>query len=100
MTEETAAAFLERNGALPVTNGSFDNLNQPIATQEAYKVVAALVELRSSGGKVNAQTGNKKVSGHWFSQPAFAAEKSAVVSKPLSYLDAAQLVLQASSSIR
>jgi len=100
MTAETAAAFLDRSGVLEKANNGPD-LNQPIESQEAYKVVASLVEVRSSGGKANAKTANRKTTnGHWFSQPAFAAEKPAVVSKPLSYLDAAQLVLQASSSLR
>src|SRR6202042_1667480 len=86
MTGGTAAAFLERHGIIAAADG--EALRQPIDSQEAFKTVAALEELKSSGGK--ARAGAHKSNGHWFSQPAYAAENSNSASnKPLNYLDAA-----------
>lgn len=90
MTGGTAAAFLERHGI--IASADSDTLRQPIDSQEAYKTVAALEELKASGGKARAVA--HKSNGHWFSQPAYAAENSnSAANKPLNYLDAAKLVV-------
>ena len=107
MTAETASAFLDSNGVFPpaVSTAMLENLSVPIAPNEALGVVAAVIDLKSSGRAkskaVRAHSANKQA-GHWFAQPAFAAEPRSPQSdfRPLTYLDAAQIVLQASSGLR
>ncbi|HEY9678503.1 MAG TPA: hypothetical protein V6C76_10870 [Drouetiella sp.] len=104
LTPETAANFLEHNGVLKAANAPADALNAPFSQGEALRVVASLVDFKSSGK--HPKPAAPKKSGHWFSQPAFAegASSSAVISqanfKPMNYLDAGQIVLQASSGLR
>ncbi len=102
MTGETAANFLDHNGVLRAANASPESLSATLPPSEALRVVAAMVDFKSSGRRP--QTANsaqpRKPNGHWFSQPAFAEGNSTGTSKPLNYLDAAQIVLQASSGLR
>lgn len=106
MTAETAAAFLDNNGIMRAANvnPSVESLMAPVSPQEAVRTVAALIDFKSSGRRP--QQANalhlRKTNSHWFSQPAFAAEalRPGGKSKALNYLDAAQIVLQASSALR
>jgi hypothetical protein len=102
MTGETAANFLDHNGVLRAANASPEGLSATLPPNEALRVVAAMVDFKSSGRKpqIANSTQPRKPSGHWFSQPAFAESSSNSSTKPLNYLDAAQIVLQASSGLR
>lgn len=102
MTAETAANFLEHNGILRAANSTPEGLSGTMPPNEALRVVASTVDFKASGRKPQAAATHqpRKPSGHWFSQPAFAEGNSTPNVKPLNYLDAAQIVLQASSGIR
>ncbi|MFN8554278.1 MAG: hypothetical protein U0103_22610 [Candidatus Obscuribacterales bacterium] len=102
MTAETAANFLDHNGILRAANASPEALSGTMPPPEALRVVASLVDFKSSGKKPQSATAHQphRPSGHWFSQPAFAEGVSTPNVKPLNYLDAAQIVLQASSGLR
>jgi hypothetical protein len=97
LTAETAANFLDHNGILRAANSSPDALSGTMPAPEAVRVVASMVDFKSSGKKPQPAAQLRK---HWFSQPAFAEGTSNVNVKPLNYLDAAQVVLQASSGLR
>lgn len=102
LTAETAANFLDHNGILRAANASPETLNGTMPPNEAVRVVAAMVDYKASGKKPQAAVAHqpRKPSGHWFSQPAFAEGTPTANVKPLNYLDAAQIVLQASSGLR
>jgi hypothetical protein len=85
-------------------------LTEAVAPKEALDTVAALMETRESWKKTGVQPAKEsrlftKISakaGRLFVQPAYAAEayKSDGERQPLSYLDAAQIVLQASAGLK
>ncbi|HEY9711847.1 MAG TPA: hypothetical protein V6C72_00155 [Chroococcales cyanobacterium] len=112
LTAESAANFLAHNGVLdmahcplPQDSSQEEALKANIDGTEAFAVVAALVETKTSGRQTHLPPGRtaRNRGGHWFSQPAYAAEshrQSSAPGKPLDYLDAAQIVLQATSGLR
>jgi hypothetical protein len=84
-------------------------LRSPITSSEALQVVAKLIDKNgelAAPGEIKVATaapGVKKRnrSGAWLVQPAYAAEgKTAQSTRAVNYLDAAQIVLQASSALR
>jgi hypothetical protein len=100
LTAETAANFLDHNGILRAANSSPEALSGTMPPPEAFRVVASMVDFKSSGRKPQPAAQFRRPGGHWFSQPAFAEGTSNPNVKPLNYLDAAQIVLQASSGLR
>ncbi|HEY9775090.1 MAG TPA: hypothetical protein V6C81_15100 [Planktothrix sp.] len=102
VTAEQATELLQNTGALAMAKVHIANdtsmdetLRAPIDAKEALNVVASVITIRSNpGAKLNA--GRHK---GWFGQPAYAAEHDSAPSKPVNYLDAAQIVVQASAGV-
>ena len=118
LTAAKAAEALTKAGAgkFIASAGSVENVdeayNSPISSNEAFNLLAKLMDKGNSNfgtpgqpipvGKI--AKSKKLRADRWFVQPAFAAGEartaSAKGSKPMNYLDAAQLVLEASSGIK
>ncbi len=94
-----------------------DLLNSPLSAKEAFNLVAKLVdkhgEMKIVGQPVFSPAKTRVVASHvvkkhprlgWFVQPAFADEAKGIQplngAKPIDYMDAAQIVLQASSGLK
>jgi hypothetical protein len=101
ITADKAAELLSSAGALNMAkvhvskDMSMDEaLRMPIDAKEALNVVAAVITIRANPGA--------KIAHHkgWFGQPAYAAEPAVgTPDKPVTYLDAAQIVVQASAGV-
>lgn len=119
LTAVNVVDVLKRIGVLPspfYQEISEETLNQPIDSREAISLIANLVEFKatnrhfpkiSHGGnrlvpdRVVSRTHNRHAQS-WFGEPAFAAtsnsQGSTDNSHTFTYMDAAQIVLQASSA--
>jgi hypothetical protein len=120
MTAAQAGEILTRAGAgkFIASPGSVSSLedaySSPISSNEAFNLLAKLMDKNASFasigqpipvGKIASKHTNKKLrADRWFVQPAFAAGEARVDNakgaKPMNYLDAAQLVLEASSGMK
>jgi hypothetical protein len=79
---------------LPAPDASDATMNAPIRSDEALSLLAQIVDIQQVGHK-------KRRGSHWFAPAAAAAQpKQPTTSKTLNYLDASQMVLQATSAIR
>jgi hypothetical protein len=89
-------------------------LQSPISSNEAFNLLAKLMDKNGNFGNFEQaipvgkiasakRPGKKLRADRWFVQPAFAAENRLNTpkgAKPMNYLDAAQLVLEASSGLK
>jgi len=101
VSNEKAAELLNSLGALEMARVTVpkemtfeEALASPIGAKEAFNVVAAVVNLRSNP-QVSLTSPRKPRADRWFVQPAFAEASPDAQGKPLTYLDAAQIVVQA-----
>lgn len=80
---------------LPAPDANDPAMAAPIRSHEALNILAQIVDIQQVGHK-------KRRADRWFAPPAAAAEleQKANNSKVLNYLDASQMVLQATSAIR
>ncbi|GAI14300.1 unnamed protein product [marine sediment metagenome] len=106
LTADRAAELLNGIGALQmakiqIPNGmsSEEALRAPVGSREALNLVAAVVSIRATRPELKLTAGGNRRGDHWFSQPAYAAEQDTSAAKPLTYLDAAQIVLQATPGV-
>jgi hypothetical protein len=107
LTADKAAELLNGIGALQmakihIPNGmsSEEALRAPVGSREALNLVASVVSIRATTPELKLAGGGLRRGDHWFSQPAYAAEQPDTLSaKPLTYLDAAQIVLQATPGV-
>ncbi|HEY9760336.1 MAG TPA: hypothetical protein V6C97_34580 [Oculatellaceae cyanobacterium] len=125
VTSAGALELLSKAGAGKfIAGGNSENVedacNSPISSSEAFNLLAKLMDRNGSFGNVGQSIPIGKIAkrpgqakklraDRWFLQPAFAAGEaqrsnagagSAKGAKPMNYLDAAQLVLEASSGIK
>jgi hypothetical protein len=115
LSPQEALALLTKAGAVgfavaPEPAFVDELLYGPMAAKEAFSIVARLIDKNGElavpkqvrAGKPAAPLAKKR--GGWFVQPAFAAEEKGIQplngAKPIDYMDAAQIVLQASSGLR
>jgi hypothetical protein len=112
LTRAGAGKFIAAPGSVDIE----DAYNSPISSNEAFNVLAKLMDKNASFGslgqpipvgKIASKHATKKPrADRWFVQPAFAAGEARVSvpnakgGKPMNYLDAAQLVLEASSGMK
>jgi len=106
LTADKAAELLDGIGALAmakihIPNGmtSDQALQAPVGSREALNLVASVVSIRSSNPHLKLAVGSPHRADRWFSQPAYAAEQEDPSAKSLTYLEAAQIVLQASPGV-
>jgi hypothetical protein len=117
LTSAQSLAILAKAGAGKfVASGDAnldDALQSPISSNEAFNLLAKLMDKNGSFGNIeqaipigkiaSAKRPAKKLrADRWFVQPAFAAENRNTPkgTKAMNYLDAAQLVLEASSGLK
>jgi hypothetical protein len=106
LTADKAAELLNGVGALQmakihIPNGmsSEEALRASVGSREALNLVAAVVSIRATNPELTMAGGGLRRGDHWFSQPAYAAEQPDTSAKALTYLDAAQIVLQATPGV-
>ena len=103
VTAEKAAELLNGTGALDMAHVqiprdmSFDDaLKAPLGAKEGLNVVASVLSIRQNPkASLNTMHHAKPRPDRWFVQAAFAESDVDTKSKPLNYLDAAQIVVQA-----
>jgi hypothetical protein len=79
---------------LPAPDANDPAMEAPIRSDEAVNILARIVDIQPVGQK-------KRRADRWFAPAASAAQtEQTAASKPLNYLDASQMVLQATSAIR
>ena len=115
LTAERAAELLNGLGvfstarlSIPPGVSAEEALVMPVDIKEALNVVAAVANtkansLRSLTASVHPKSGRTRGADRWFIAPAFAesgAARSDLDAKHMNYLDAAQIVLQASAALR
>ena len=107
-SDYVALAILANAGVIAATPQSLPNTSEYLAaslsSKEAIETVAKLVDCKGRPGNLAKQSKalvmrTTKQAKQLFVQPAYAAEPLSEVT-PLSYLDAAQIVLSASDGIK
>lgn len=102
VSDEKAAELLSSLGALEMARVSLprgtsmdEAMRAQIGSQEALNVVASVVSIRTNPTVNLTLSRAKKRPDRWFTQPAYADSNRDASVKPLSFLDAAQIVVQA-----
>jgi len=101
---------LKKAGVISALPQTAEEANQFLAAgityKEAIETVAKLVDSKRSSGKL-VDKQRSHIAGrqygqtdHFFVQPAYAAESNTLSEQPLSYFDAAQMVLLASGGVK
>lgn len=99
ITWQEAVAVLTGVGLVPDAAVPEPVLASPIYGDEALSLLAQMIEMQQLGPKHGAR---KKRADRWFAQPAMAEPVASRPggAKPVNYLDACQMVLEAGSAIR
>jgi hypothetical protein len=106
VSSEKAAELLNGLGVLDLAHVRIQRdltpeeaLRAPVGAKEAFNVVAAVVSVRTAPHVALTAAHKKARPDRWFVQPAYAETTDESQGKPLTYLDAAQIVVQARSGV-